>query len=154
MIGGKISLKFFELNEKKTYQLITAVDSPHTDKVNSILNHPNEDYFVSCSKDGFVKIWSFKNDSFICSGILSYRKLNPTSISFSKDGSLIAISFHNILTFWDLTELTMIHSMIHFHEIKYCFNCFNSIENVYSLMMIPLFSMIKKEFIFIQSRVQ
>eukprot|EP01080_Neovahlkampfia_damariscottae_P010926 gene10926-3631_t len=119
IFGDKFNMKFFDF-EKMKYKLITVVDSPHSAEITSLVSHPKENLFVSSSDDGYSKFWSLKKNSFICTGIISFRKLKPSIPSFSKDGSLLIVPFHNILTFWDVDELTMIHSFFSENQIEKC----------------------------------
>lgn len=104
------NLKFFKKKNDK-FDLITTIDQPHQDRITS-LNFSNQGICVTTSLDGKVKLWKYLDSSFYCYSILSFKNLKSFASCFSKDGSLLVVSFENILTLWNVQSASLIDSII------------------------------------------
>jgi len=115
------SLKFSEiiylfksLSLKLSYELNTRVQSPHKKAVSALLFQPGKrgDVAVSLSFDGRFKIWTRtviseqkgaegRVTSWSCRATGFYRDYMPHDAVFSEDGSILAVSYGQIITLWN-----------------------------------------------------
>ncbi|RZC38720.1 WD repeat-containing protein 75, partial [Asbolus verrucosus] len=122
----ELRLKFWYFDlEKQNFRLNTSVESPHENHINSILFQPmdnkKEQKCVSVGGDKKFKVWflteteSVNNKSFIwkCLCIGFYHDLPCKSLSFSNDGSLVAVSFNNVVTTWLPDSCQLKCSLVH-----------------------------------------
>lgn len=101
--------------DKKTqgFVLNTKINMPHEDHITALCFCNAEKFenptLVTASKDGHFKVWILTDDSDIykkavgwtCDFVGSYHKYQATNCCFSEDGSLLAVSFEEIVTIWD-----------------------------------------------------
>ena len=63
------------------------------------------EYLYHLGNLNFQVNWHFriagKKEAWTCDVAGDFRQMQPTAISFSEDGSLLAISFEDIVTFWN-----------------------------------------------------
>ncbi|XP_036401272.1 WD repeat-containing protein 75 [Megalops cyprinoides] len=104
-------LKLWAYNEQtQSFELNTNISSPHDDRVTAMCFSPSADgtLLVTAGKDGHFKAWQLAEDwdshreglSWSCDFVGSYHHLRPTNCCFSADGSLLAVSFQEIITVW------------------------------------------------------
>ncbi|CAH0548148.1 unnamed protein product [Brassicogethes aeneus] len=122
----EIRLKFWKFNEKQqTFELNTSIEYPHENTILNVLFQPAANKAglkcVTVSEDGKFKIWQLTEINSVyrkgvvweCYGVGYFRDLPCRGLSFSIDGSLMAIGFGPILTTWlpDTCEVkcTLIH---------------------------------------------
>uniref|UniRef100_A0A2K6SE62 WD repeat domain 75 n=1 Tax=Saimiri boliviensis boliviensis TaxID=39432 RepID=A0A2K6SE62_SAIBB len=100
---------------KKTQGFIlnTKIHMPHEDCITALCfcnaEKSEQPTLVTASKDGYFKVWILTDDSDIykkavgwtCDFVGSYHKYQATNCCFSEDGSLLAVSFEEIVTLWD-----------------------------------------------------
>ena len=99
-------LKVWQKNaENLDYSLHTRFSMPHTDTT-SIAFKPSAKHslytFVTTGADNCFKIWQYskQDDSWTCVKKRSYRDFAPRDAKFSHDGSVLAITFRELLTIW------------------------------------------------------
>ncbi|XP_062598774.1 WD repeat-containing protein 75-like [Saccostrea cucullata] len=133
-----IQLKFWMYQEEsQEYMLNTIVHYPHDKKVVDIKFHPHGDDLdlihsvVTSSEEGKFKTWVLvddtdiyrKNSKWVCDSVGYYRDRPAGPVSFSEDGSLLAVGFSSTLTVWDSDTNVLRHC---FHgqtdgsNIKHC----------------------------------
>jgi NET1-associated nuclear protein 1 (U3 small nucleolar RNA-associated protein 17) len=119
-----IALKFWSFDHRsQQYLLNTRVNTPHTHPITSLAYNPTEDMCVTTSFDGTFKIWvpqlreiqpsmNSKHTrekpeyEWVCRSTGFYKNsregvpLPARSCDFSHDGSLLAVSFQQIVTLW------------------------------------------------------
>lgn len=113
----EISLKFwnFELTTQK-FTLNTSVFLPHYKKINCIkfrppstnYKNPHPPMAVTTSDDKHFKLWVLDKvkdgdkivSSWSCESMGYYRDLCPGDVSFSEDGSILAVAFNHVTTLW------------------------------------------------------
>ncbi|KAJ8969719.1 hypothetical protein NQ317_006108 [Molorchus minor] len=128
---SELRLKFWKFNsEKQTFELNTSVEYPHEKSVNSLLFQPtvgDDLHCVTVGDDKKFKIWQLseittvnkKDMAWKCYGVGFFRNLPCLGISFSGDGSLMAIGFDEILTVWMPDTCQLKCSLIHpYHKEK------------------------------------
>ncbi|XP_072029311.1 WD repeat-containing protein 75-like [Amphiura filiformis] len=114
----EMRLKFWGFDkEKQSFKLNTVIESPHesqvyalqlrsTKEVDGFLHDP---LAVTTANDKKFKVWRLLDDEDVnskmktwnCTFVGSYRNLQPKDASFCADGSLLAVSFAQIITIWD-----------------------------------------------------
>ncbi|XP_064648354.1 WD repeat-containing protein 75-like [Lineus longissimus] len=111
----EMRLKFWMYDKKSQgYILNTNVDLPHNQPINTLKLRPKslEDaapMAVTTSDDRKFKLWCLVDDTDIyrktvcwnCDSVGYYRDYPARAADFSKDGSLLAVSFKLTLTLWD-----------------------------------------------------
>ena len=112
-------LKFWSFDDKK-YTLNTSVEPVHDKKVNGLAFRPHSpdsanDIAVTTSDDGDFKVWSLftkeaktgvVEKTWLCQAVGCFGFDSCTSVSFSSDGSLLAVLYDDI-TIWDPDPLSM-----------------------------------------------
>ncbi|XP_026872227.2 WD repeat-containing protein 75 [Electrophorus electricus] len=114
--GSKISslefsLKLWSFNEKaQSFELNTTITAPHQNMITAMCFSPAMDttMLVTVAKDDQFKVWLLGSDldeqkkqaSWSCEHLGSYHGLQPTNCCFSGDGSLLAVSFAEVVTLW------------------------------------------------------
>ncbi|XP_072903108.1 WD repeat-containing protein 75 [Hemitrygon akajei] len=108
-------MKLWTYNEKKqSFVLNTTICAPHENHISNVCFQNLDDSrspptLVTSSLDGRFKVWILGDDSDIyqksecwtCDFVGTYHKLQATNCCFSEDGSLLAVSFEQIITLWD-----------------------------------------------------
>ncbi|KAM6174734.1 WD repeat-containing protein 75 [Erethizon dorsatum] len=110
----ELQMKLWKYNKKtQGFVLNTRISMPHDDHITALCfcNAERCDTLtlVTASKDGHFKVWILTDDSDIykkavgwtCDFVGSYHKYQATDCCFSEDGSLLAVSFEEIVTIWD-----------------------------------------------------
>uniref|UniRef100_A0A667GVS3 WD repeat domain 75 n=1 Tax=Lynx canadensis TaxID=61383 RepID=A0A667GVS3_LYNCA len=110
----ELQMKLWMYNKKtQGFVLNTKVNMPHEDHITALCFCNAEKFenptLVTSSKDGHFKVWILTDDSDIykkavgwtCDFVGSYHKYQATNCCFSEDGSLLAVSFEEIVTIWD-----------------------------------------------------
>ncbi|XP_078084674.1 WD repeat-containing protein 75 [Mustelus asterias] len=101
--------------EKQSFVLNTTINAPHENHVSGLCfqnltgSRSGPATFVSAGLDCQFKVWVLGDDSDIyresvswsCDFVGTYHHLQATNCSFSEDGSLLAVSFEQIITLWD-----------------------------------------------------
>ncbi len=115
---SQASLKFWEYSNKtKEYALNTRIENPHDCKMTAMAYHPTLNVAVTAGIDGQFKLWTKvertyapsmkKTDGKVggtkwsCRAVAQYREEAIHSVAFSKDGSLLAVSYGSRITLWD-----------------------------------------------------
>ncbi|KAJ8247177.1 hypothetical protein GJAV_G00259640 [Gymnothorax javanicus] len=94
----------------QSFVLNTSVSSPHEDQITALCFSPDTEtaLLVTAGKDGYFKAWELAEDleshrdgiSWSCDFAGTYHHLRPGNCCFSADGSLLAVSFQEIVTVW------------------------------------------------------
>ncbi|XP_017082485.2 LOW QUALITY PROTEIN: WD repeat-containing protein 75 [Drosophila eugracilis] len=111
---AEVRLKFWQYNEKlQSYILNTEINLPHEQGFKAITfsNQFQVDNLrcATAGEDNVIKVWGITDSENIykrgsmwsCLAQTSYRNLPVGSISFSQDGSLLAVGYGNILALYD-----------------------------------------------------
>ncbi|XP_066542601.1 WD repeat-containing protein 75 [Hoplias malabaricus] len=107
----EFSLKLWGYNDTaQSFELNTTIEAAHNDSITSMCFSPSTDttVLVTTAKDGQFKVWLLGADpetqkeqaSWSCDYVGSYHGLQPSNCAFSGDGSLLAISFEEVVTIW------------------------------------------------------
>uniref|UniRef100_A0A7N6FK87 WD repeat-containing protein 75 second beta-propeller domain-containing protein n=1 Tax=Anabas testudineus TaxID=64144 RepID=A0A7N6FK87_ANATE len=107
----ELNLKLWEYDEQtQSFVLNTTISAPHEAQITAMCFCQAPDsqttMLVSTSKDGHFKAWQLApvhtegNPSWSCNFVGAYRGLLPECCSFSADGSLLAVSFQEVVTVW------------------------------------------------------
>ncbi|WFD42555.1 NET1-associated nuclear protein 1 [Malassezia psittaci] len=118
---SELSLKLWQWNShSKTYQLNTRIDHPHEKHVTALSFSPRLGsdgiLLATVGDDGQVKTWRVavrtlrgeRTESYwICRSAFSYRGTIPRWVTWSPDGSLLAIAQGVFITLWDPVSLVM-----------------------------------------------
>ncbi|XP_063286207.1 WD repeat-containing protein 75 isoform X1 [Pelobates fuscus] len=111
--GLEMQLKLWEFEDKsQSFVLNTTINMPHEDQVTCLCFQDSEidsPILVTTGKDGLFKVWMLRDDSdiykessgWICDFVGSYHGNKATNCCFSSDGSLLAVSFEDIVTVWE-----------------------------------------------------
>ncbi|XP_055472786.1 WD repeat-containing protein 75 [Psammomys obesus] len=110
----ELQMKLWNYSKKtQGFVLNTKITMPHDDHITALCFNNAENYekpvLVTASRDGHFKVWLLTDDSDIykkaigwtCDFVGSYHKYQATNCCFSEDGSLLAVSFEEIVTIWD-----------------------------------------------------
>lgn len=110
----ELQMKLWNYSKKtQGFVLNTKIAMPHDDHITALCFNNAESYekpiLVTASRDGHFKVWILTDDSDIykkaiawtCDFVGSYHKYQATNCCFSEDGSLLAVSFEEIVTIWD-----------------------------------------------------
>ncbi|XP_038645114.1 WD repeat-containing protein 75 [Scyliorhinus canicula] len=112
----ELQMKLWAYNEKtQSFVLNTTINAPHESRISALCfqNVPRcrsgPATLVTTGLDCQFKVWILGDDSDIyrtsvswsCDFVGKYHHLQATNCSFSEDGSLLAVSFEQIITLWD-----------------------------------------------------
>ncbi|KAF8999080.1 WD40 repeat-like protein [Cyathus striatus] len=115
-VHGEVYLKIWRWDSpSKTWILNTRIDRPHgIQKILDIafgpLNGQHSPYLATAGKDGYVRIWrvrtrnveqNIKEDFWVLRSVFNFRSEIPRSISWSPDGSLLAIALGPTTVLYD-----------------------------------------------------
>lgn len=118
----ELTLKFWWFNnEKQMYDVNTSVELPHEKQITGLQFQPRHDdalpaMCVSASFDGKVKFWSqIVEESaegtslqwWTCQAVTYYHDLPALGVSFSEDGSLVAVTFGRAVTVWNCSACVL-----------------------------------------------
>jgi NET1-associated nuclear protein 1 (U3 small nucleolar RNA-associated protein 17) len=116
------ALRFWSKREDGTFYVNTAIDAPHgTMQVTSMSYSPTDDMLVTADASGEFKIWvktlvmvkarpdsreaipngQLRVYSWSCRSVAQFQKKPVTAVAFSDDGSILAITYENLVTLWD-----------------------------------------------------
>jgi NET1-associated nuclear protein 1 (U3 small nucleolar RNA-associated protein 17) len=109
-----------------SFSLNTSIDWPHEHGIQSLKIQPISDtdptiLAATSGLDGLFKTWGKVEDPSIhgrsewwnCENAGTYRGLPSGPLSFSSDGSLLAVAFKQILTIWDADNHALKLSLCH-----------------------------------------
>ncbi|XP_006636732.2 WD repeat-containing protein 75 [Lepisosteus oculatus] len=105
----EVILKMWGYDEQtQSFVLNTTVTSPHEGQITVLCfcNANETSMLVTAGKDGQFKAWLLGENSdqetcWTCDFVGSYHNLSVTNSCFSADGSLLAVSFQEIVTIWN-----------------------------------------------------
>ncbi|XP_022102333.1 WD repeat-containing protein 75-like [Acanthaster planci] len=114
----ELRLKFWEFDQlKQSFVLNTVISEPHASRINclsfrpssSVSHDTHEPMAFTTSDDGKFKLWAAASDddsqkkgrSWGCESVGFFRDEIPSCACFSADGSLLIVSFGNVVTTWD-----------------------------------------------------
>ncbi|XP_062258530.1 WD repeat-containing protein 75 [Platichthys flesus] len=111
----ELNLKLWAFDEQtQSFVLNTTISAPHEARITAMcfcqIASSQTTMLVSTSKDGHFKAWQLaeaahtqdegSSSSWSCDFVSSYHGLVPESCCFSADGSLLAVSFQEVVTVW------------------------------------------------------
>ncbi|CAJ1078696.1 WD repeat-containing protein 75 isoform X2 [Xyrichtys novacula] len=109
----ELNLKLWEFDDQtQSFALNTTITAPHEDRITAMcFCHATDSQttmLVSASKDGHFKAWKLaaaahtedEGPSWSCDFVGAYHRLVPECCCFSADGSLLAVSFQEVVTVW------------------------------------------------------
>uniref|UniRef100_A0A671V3L1 WD repeat domain 75 n=1 Tax=Sparus aurata TaxID=8175 RepID=A0A671V3L1_SPAAU len=110
----ELNLKLWAFDEQtQSFVLNTTISAPHEAQITGMcFSHATDSQttmLVSTSKDGHFKAWQLaaqsqtdadEGPSWSCDFVGAYHGLVPECCSFSADGSLLAVSFQEVVTVW------------------------------------------------------
>nr|XP_020658546.1 WD repeat-containing protein 75 isoform X1 [Pogona vitticeps] len=112
----ELQMKLWAYDEQaQSFTLNTRINMPHEDCVTGLCFRCTDESenatptLVTASRDGHFKVWMLlvdnedENESitWACDFVGSYHHYRATNCCFSEDGSLLAVSFDEIVTLWD-----------------------------------------------------
>ncbi|XP_043927041.1 WD repeat-containing protein 75 [Protopterus annectens] len=111
----ELQMKLWVFDEQtQSFLLNTTITRPHEDHITGLcfreVDACETPTLVTSSKDGLFKVWVLSSDSDVdrqqtrcwsCDFVGSYHKRQATNCCFSEDGSILAVSFEEIVTIWD-----------------------------------------------------
>ncbi|XP_078536487.1 WD repeat-containing protein 75 isoform X2 [Lissotriton helveticus] len=112
----ELQMKLWEYEEaNQSFVLNTRINMPHEDQITSLCFSDTDDQengiptLVTTGRDGRFKAWVLSDDSDIykqsmawsCDFVGTYHNYEATNCCFSEDGSLLAVSFEEIVTVWE-----------------------------------------------------
>ncbi|KAJ3591859.1 hypothetical protein NHX12_006990 [Muraenolepis orangiensis] len=108
----EINLKLWAFNQQaQSFVLNTTIAAPHDDGITEICFSPSGQTtttLVTVSLDRHFKVWQLtqpdpaddEEPSWSCDFVGAYHSLVPKCCCFSADGSLLAVSFQEVVTVW------------------------------------------------------
>ncbi|KAL4617989.1 WD repeat-containing protein 75 [Arapaima gigas] len=110
-----ISLKLWAYDETtQSFQLNTTISMPHEGQISAMCfsSCSETTMLVTTGQDGHFKAWLLANSpnaqdegaSWSCDFVGSYHHRKPSRCCFSADGSLLAVSFTEVVTLWSLSS--------------------------------------------------
>ncbi|KAK2906359.1 WD repeat-containing protein 75 [Channa argus] len=108
----ELNLKLWEFDEQtQSFVLNTTISAPHEAQITAMCFCQTTDsqttMLVSTSKDRHFKVWQLapaqtedEGPSWSCDFVGAYHGLVPECCCFSADGSLLAVSFQEVVTVW------------------------------------------------------
>ncbi|XP_040005205.1 WD repeat-containing protein 75 [Xiphias gladius] len=109
----ELSLKLWAFDEQtQSFVLNTTISAPHESRITAMCfchaTNSQTTMLVSASKDGHFKAWQLdapahtedEGPSWLCDFVGGYHGLVPECCCFSADGSLLAVSFQEVVTVW------------------------------------------------------
>ncbi|XP_061313586.1 WD repeat-containing protein 75 [Pezoporus flaviventris] len=110
----QLKLWFYD-EETQSFKLNTRVNTPHEDHITDMCFRDMDEchdspILVTAGRDCVFKVWVTVEDtdpeaqqsvSWSCDFVGSYHNYQATNCCFSEDGSLLAVSFEEIVTVWD-----------------------------------------------------
>ncbi|ELR17414.1 WD domain, G-beta repeat-containing protein [Acanthamoeba castellanii str. Neff] len=123
-IDAEIVIKFW-LHDGKQYTLNTTAQKAHSAPITGLACHPILPLVASCSRDGKFKLWEqierppppgSKNKDvtrpvWVCRSVGDFKGLSASGLSFSTDGSLLAVAYKSTITLWDPMSNTFHRSL-------------------------------------------
>lgn len=121
----EVQMKMWEFNDKlQSFVLNTTINVPHENQVTSLSfqcgcdSQKDTPTLVSTGNDGLFKVWVLEDNSDIyrqsrgwsCDFLGSCHGFKATASSFSEDGSLLAVSFEDIITIWESSSWDLKHT--------------------------------------------
>ncbi|XP_005145647.2 WD repeat-containing protein 75 isoform X1 [Melopsittacus undulatus] len=111
----QLKLWFYD-EETQSFKLNTRVNTPHENHITDMCFRDMDELeddspiLVTTGRDRVFKVWVMVEDtdpeaqqsvSWSCDFVGSYHNYQATNCCFSEDGSLLAVSFEEIVTVWD-----------------------------------------------------
>uniref|UniRef100_A0A8C5EBA7 WD repeat-containing protein 75 second beta-propeller domain-containing protein n=1 Tax=Gouania willdenowi TaxID=441366 RepID=A0A8C5EBA7_GOUWI len=107
----ELNLKLWAFDDQtQSFVLNTTISAPHENRITALCFSPATDsqtttVLVSSSKDGHFKAWQltylqYEGPCWSCDFVGAYHGLVPSCCCFSADGSLLAVSFQEVVTVW------------------------------------------------------
>jgi len=132
MLGdaGSSVLKFWCYDEREgSYVLNTRADTAHKGKITALAYHPKGNMAVTAGEDHSFKLWRLENREeahkmaasngnneqltlmWVCARVGNWREQAPQSVSFSPDGTLLAVSYGSVVTLWKPDSLSLVSTL-------------------------------------------
>ncbi|MEQ2296496.1 WD repeat-containing protein 75, partial [Ameca splendens] len=109
----EVNLKLWAFDEQtQSFVLNTTISAPHEARITAMCFDQaascRTTMLLSCSRDGHFKAWQLalpahtddEGPSWSCDFVGAYHDLVPECCCFSADGSLLAVSFQEVVTVW------------------------------------------------------
>ncbi|XP_019132148.1 WD repeat-containing protein 75 isoform X2 [Larimichthys crocea] len=121
----ELNLKLWEFDEQtQSFVLNTTISAPHEAQITGMCFCHSTDnqttMLVSTSKDGHFKAWQLdaqahteadERPSWSCDFVGAYHSLVPECCCFSADGSLLAVSFQEVVTVWSTASWELLTTL-------------------------------------------
>uniref|UniRef100_A0A7S2SPP9 WD repeat-containing protein 75 second beta-propeller domain-containing protein n=1 Tax=Mucochytrium quahogii TaxID=96639 RepID=A0A7S2SPP9_9STRA len=115
----KTALKFWRLDTSDVkasggfgkFVETTHVEQPHSKPIVALLFHPSGELVISASRDKSFKVWELKRGTgqWNCRSVGYFRNSPIGSAALSQDGSVLAVSYDNMISLWNPLKNTMLH---------------------------------------------
>lgn len=120
----EVSLKLWAFNQQKqSFVINTTISSPHDGIISNMCFSPSgqNTMLVTVSLDGHFKVWQLgqpdlaneEEPSWSCDFVGAYHSLVPKCCCFSADGSLLAVSFQEVVTVWSPASWDLLTTLSH-----------------------------------------
>lgn len=112
------NLKFWHRDSEDdptAYSPVTSIANPHPEWVSALAFSPftTSPLLVTASSDGLIKVWKFvpssKNPTWVCQSQFRYRHELAFALSFSGDGSLLAVAHERCVSLWAADSFEQVH---------------------------------------------
>lgn len=108
----RTALKFWDCDPSSR----TAILNSFTEEsqVRAICFSPTSSLAVVSRKDGSMKLWSRQSSddashfTWACRGTIHYKERVAYGLSFSEDGSVLAVSYGDLVTVWDSASMRLV----------------------------------------------
>ncbi|KAI3355910.1 hypothetical protein L3Q82_004457 [Scortum barcoo] len=121
----ELNLKLWLFDEQtQSFVLNTTISAPHEARITAMCflhaTDKQTTMLVSTSKDGHFKVWQLatpahteedEGPSWSCDFVGAYHSLVPECCCFSADGSLLAVSFQEVVTVWSPTSWELLTTL-------------------------------------------
>uniref|UniRef100_A0A3Q3X3F3 C2H2-type domain-containing protein n=1 Tax=Mola mola TaxID=94237 RepID=A0A3Q3X3F3_MOLML len=118
----EFNLKLWAFDEQtQSFVLNTTISAPHEAPITDMCSCQAADsqttMLVSASKDGHFKAWQLatqaqtEGPSWSCDFVGAYHGLVPERCCFSADGSLLAVSFQEVVTVWSTASWELLTTL-------------------------------------------
>ncbi|KAM4558766.1 WD repeat-containing protein 75 [Odontesthes bonariensis] len=120
----ELSLKLWAFDEEtQSFVLNTTISAPHEAQITAMgfdqAASSQTSMVVSTSKDGHFKAWQLdapahtedEGPSWSCDFVGAYHNLVPECCCFSADGSLLSVSFQEVVTVWSPTSWELLATL-------------------------------------------
>eukprot|EP00033_Pygsuia_biforma_P001313 GCRY01001487.1.p1 GENE.GCRY01001487.1~~GCRY01001487.1.p1 ORF type:complete len:887 (-),score=253.42 GCRY01001487.1:150-2810(-) len=113
--SGGHTLRFWNRRPDGSFVQMTTVDMAHKSPISSLLYHPTKPYVITVGRDSYFKVWEKVSEGsqgrWVCRSTATFRSYTPTCACFSRDGTVLAIAYGQVITFWDIEATQLLYTL-------------------------------------------